>query len=503
MQYKVVVEIDGQQQEVLVESETEPTQAQVLAALGSQPPPTEETPVEEPSFAARAGQGVMDLGAKLTGMLPEGIREELQARLNPEDKPREEIIQDIIQAEIPASIQVAGRLPGSSIEQMIDAIPGIAGGVGALAGGLPAIGAGMTGEVTRQKLREFLQQPAATGLIQEVSGMDPDSPEAKITGVLGEGALGASAVAASAMAPTAARAGRRSMQNLVQLPEKIRDRVLRRGGTKGEELLRRMVDEGIAPPGSTRTSQVARAEERLEAAKAESAALWDEIGESGLTDESVDDVLRTLGEQVPPTRPGGPARTSETTLKNANKALSDANDFITGAKAETGYVSAGQARTEKTRIADEIKTLFESGGDTPLQRKALKASGEAWRAAIEKSYPDVAAADLRQSDLITINKYMQKALKKAEFAGADATAEGVAGGAALGNRWSVVYMIAGKAGALATAGPISSLSGAGKRLMASVLSSPSAMQAWVRTMSNLSPSPTELLDENNDIGSGG
>lgn len=386
-----------------------------------------------------------------------------------------------------------GPLSGSgSLGDTVESLPAVGGAVGAMAGGVGAIPGSVAGEAARMRIREASGLPPATGMVQEILGLDPESGEAILTNLGIEGVLGGTGDLMMKASGPLTKGARRSMQNLVQLPEKLRDKRLARGGTKGKELLDRLVDEGIARPGSTRTKQFARAEKQLAEATAKAEGLETALKDQPLKGEKIIELLRTLEDAVPPMRPGGDPAIGGTTAKNAQKVLDDATSFISSL--DDG-VTLGQARAEKQRITNEISAIFESGSDTPLSKQALSRAGKAWQDAINGSFPELGDAELRRSDLITLTKFMHKALNKAEFAGSDIGAEGTAIGAASTRRWSVPFMIMGKAAALATAGPLSSLSGAGKRLAAKVFENPAMTQSFIRLMGQFRDSTTEETEQ--------
>jgi len=380
----------------------------------------------------------------------------------------------------------AGALqPFGDVQSALEALPAAGGAAGAVVGA-PVAGSGL-GELARQGFRETAGAPPATGMLQGLFGLDPSSTEARALGLGGEMGMGGVGEILSSLVGPFTRSARRSAQNLVKLPEKILEKELKRGGTKGKEVLDRFIEEGIAPPGSTRRTQVALAEEKLSQSSAEAEALQSAMADRPLRESKVDEVLKTLEGALPPERPGGMPKLGKTQIENAQKALDDAVGFIS----ESDGVTLSKARGEKQRISEEISALFESGADTPLSKKALERAGRAWQKAINESFPELGEAELRRSDLITINKYIKKALSKAEFAGADLSAEGVSAGAAAAGRYSIPAMVLGKAAAIATAGPISSMSGSGKRLVAKILSSPANTQTWLRLMAQLGRSEEE------------
>ena len=93
-----------------------------------------------------------------------------------------------------------GYGPGVTLpspERMLEFLPGITGSAGALIGSLaptapvsaPTLASifAAGGEAWRQIIRRAMGQPQATGMVQSTMGLDPNSTEAAIAGVLGEG----------------------------------------------------------------------------------------------------------------------------------------------------------------------------------------------------------------------------------------------------------------------------------------------------------------------------
>jgi hypothetical protein len=81
---------------------------------------------------------------------------------------------------------------GISPEQLTDLIPGAAGAAGTVLGG-PLLAGPLSagGEAVRQLIRRSVGAPQATGFGQEALGLDPNSPEAALVSILGEGVGGA------------------------------------------------------------------------------------------------------------------------------------------------------------------------------------------------------------------------------------------------------------------------------------------------------------------------
>ena len=427
-------------------------------------------------------------GAFLSSLLPESYQQTIGSHVSKllgttDQKEASEKTRDIL-----LDLPIPGLM--GSLNDNIESLPAAGASVGALAGGVPAIGGGVIGEGARMGFRKLLGKPPATGFVQDITGMDPESTEAMLMNLGLEGLLASTAGAASKLSKPLERAARRSTQNLVQLPEKIRDMPSPRGGTRGAEMLDRAVDEGIVPALSTRSRQAEISAEKLAESGNRVGALKEKLADELLPEDKVMAVLKNIEESTPPMRPGGMASAGNTYAKTSAQVLDDATAFVSELEATKGGVPLREAVAERTRIADEIASILE-GGQESLNKKALSNAGREWQQAINESFPELADENLRYSDLKQINKAITKALHKAEFAGADTAAEGVATGAAAAGRWSVPFMVFGKAAALATAGPVSSMSGSAKRLFSKITASPESMQAWVHLMGRIRPGITE------------
>ncbi len=85
---------------------------------------------------------------------------------------------------------------GVSPEELTDFLPGVGGGLGFALGGavghpLKGSAAGSAGgEAIRQLIRKLSGETWAPGVTQDALGLDPDSPEAALAGILAEGATG-------------------------------------------------------------------------------------------------------------------------------------------------------------------------------------------------------------------------------------------------------------------------------------------------------------------------
>ncbi len=372
------------------------------------------------------------------------------------------------------------RLP-FSVEGVAEALPA---GVATLAALLttrsPTVAGvvgGAAGEAGRQVLRRVVGAPAATGVTQRALGLDPDSPEAAVAGVAGEATAGV----AGGMAERFFRGARnflrkselRSLMNILQ-PSKARD------VAKWRQLGNRMVKEGVAPAGSSRTTQLARAERALGESSADRASI--EAGLKG-SEVPVDDVVNRVVGEIPEMLPSGaPSRVGAVPRRAAERSASDVLDVIEATSPRGTTVPFEVAQKEKRRLDKLLERLYEGGRENvPATLRPTKVAADAWRHTISEAFPDLGTANLRESELLTITRLLKGALEKAEFQGGlgVASQEAAAFGAGSVGRMSVPAMVAAKAGV--TSGPFASLSAAAKRTMNKLLAAPQhTSQAWVR-----------------------
>lgn len=368
--------------------------------------------------------------------------------------------------------------PREMAEGALETAPAIGGTVGGILGNAPGAALGAAGgEAARQLGRRALGEPAATGLVAErVLGLDPDSPAAAVTGIGVEAALGGSA-------EKIAQAMRWASGALKNWAGKSRWALLRPGALPTDEasglaLAERMKTEGIAPGFSGRAEQVERAETALaDASKRRAAA---EVGHEGdiVNAESV--VERVIGQQ-PATLPSGEIpRVGRPQRGAAGRVADDVQDALATIGGGGYDVPFPAAQTEKRRWDALLQDFYESGRETPSPSlKPTKGAADAWRAAIAEQYPDIGAANLRESELIGIARILKEA-QRTERLGSPAVAGSLASGVGAGATGRTSIMAAALSRMGLTSPRFTSMSAAGKDLAARLLADPQAQQAYIR-----------------------
>ena len=145
-----------------------------------------------------------------------------------------------------AGIPDEGIDTGVSPEELTEFLPGAGGALGAILGlgaGSPVLGGSLGsagGEAIRQLIRRSMDKPAATGMGQEMAGLDPDSTQAALLSLLMEGSAGAAGEAlpmlrgaGSRLHPGGAReaALRNTVEGLADTAE------------MGEKVIKKMMDD--------------------------------------------------------------------------------------------------------------------------------------------------------------------------------------------------------------------------------------------------------------------
>jgi hypothetical protein len=269
------------------------------------------------------------------------------------------------------------------------------------------------------------------------------------------------------------RGAKRSFGNLLQPAKQVdREAVM--------DLAGRMEKEGIAPALSSRSTQVSNAEKALTDATANRKAVETKLAGKTVPAKSV---LDASIESIPETLPGGAIpKTGMAQRKAANRA---AEDVATALEAHggTGDVPFEAAQSEKRRWDKLLASFYEGGRDKVPEGVAhTKKAADAWRGAIANEFPEMGAANLRESELIDVTRLLKEAQKRVEREGViGASQEASAIGAAAAGRYSIPLMETAKAVAGAGRGPISSGSAALKRTVANLLTAPYATrQTWMR-----------------------
>lgn len=379
--------------------------------------------------------------------------------------------------------------PRELAEGALEGAPMVGATVGGIAGATPGAALGAAGgEAVRQIGRRAMGQPSATGLIQRATGMDPDSPMAAVTGLAAEAALGGSAEKAAQLMRWASGAFK-------GWADKSRWALLRPGSTAADEasgiaLAERMKTEGVAPSFSGRAEQVERAEAALADATRRRAT-----AETGHADDVVnaESVVERVTEQIPEKLPGGDIpRVGRPQRGAAGRVADDVQDALAEIGGGGYDVPFPAAQTEKRRWDALLQDFYESGRATPSPSlKPTKGAADAWRAAIADQYPDIGAANLRESELIDIAR-MLKAAQRSEQLGSPAVAGSLASGVGAGATGRTSIMAAALSRLGLTSPRFTSMSAAGKDLAARLLADPKAQQAYIR-MAQLSTFDPEAI----------
>jgi len=367
--------------------------------------------------------------------------------------------------------------PKADVLNLTELLPAAGGTVGGLAGAVPGAALGSaSGEAARQLIRRVAGEPAATGLIQRGTGMNPDSPMAAATGIAAEAALGGSAEKAAQIMRWASGAfgdwARRSRWGLVRKAASPRD------DAKFMELTQRLESEDIAPAFSNRVEQVSRAERALADASATRKAVeavheGGTVGAEPVLDSALDFIPAKLpGGEIPQT--GGGARSA------ARRVAEDVETSLRSIGGGGFDVPLPAAQSEKRRWDALLDRFYKEG---KLQVSAAQAPTEnvanAWRHTIAEAYPDLGAANLRESELITIARLLKdmQGLELRGSAQAPGQVAAAVGAGAVG-RTAVPASIFARMG---VGGPrLTSLTAVGEDLLSRLLADPQAQQAYIR-----------------------
>jgi hypothetical protein len=367
-------------------------------------------------------------------------------------------------------------LLGKTGEEVTELLPMAGATAGGAAGSLPgATGGAAAGEAARQGIRAAVGLPPGTGIVQKLTGMDPESPEAMLTGLVAESAvtpvIGAAARGAGNVAEWFNRSSLRSIINLLQ-PRTQRDKV------EALKLAARVVHEGIAPSGSTRAAQLETAKKLTEEAGQDVSQELVRLRGSGV-EVPTTDVLTALRAAVPKKLPAGEIPEADAALRRAaERVLRDTEKVVAG----RDNVPLGVAVRERRRL-DRILRSFHQSRRTrvPATQEFMKVAADNWRNAIHETHPSLGIKDTRFSELLNVTRLLRDAYEESIRVGGlgSSAAEGASAGAALAGRQSILFMNTAKA-SIGT-GPWASMSSKGKRLFAKILQAgaPTA-QAWLR-----------------------
>lgn len=345
--------------------------------------------------------------------------------------------------------------------------PGVAGTVG-----------GMAGEVARQMFRRAVGASAAPGVVQEGLGLDPNSPEAAVAGLAGEGAAGVSGALLSKLLRVFGRGAERgALKDVLRLIQPRNAREIARA----PQLAERAVAEGVIPPGSSRPTQIARAQKALDSATAEAERLKAEAIGRGQKVEA-GPVLGTAIDEVPPMLPTGtPRRIDRAERMAAVRNAEDANDVILsrGGGLTGSEVPIEVAIGEREALDKALTAMYEAGRDKPaLGKRPVQATVDAWRSAIADADPTLGKANLRRSDLITITEILKEQEAKSILPQRGEAAAAALGAGAVG-RMSVPAMFGLRT--LVENPRFASLSRVGKALATKVFNGGAkTAQLWIR-----------------------
>lgn len=402
----------------------------------------------------------------------------------------------ILQTKIPdefdpllKTTSVGGALAdANSLEGVLEAAPAVGAGVGAIGGAgvfsLPGALAGATvGETGRQLIRRAVGLPQAPGLVQQLLGLDPDSPEAATAGITAENTASLAGAGASKLLDAAGNAterwGLRSLLDLLH-PKTLRDQ------NEGMSLAARMKAENIAPAWSSRPQQIENAKRVLADATTQEAAMRSEISAAGGTipAQPIEDrVINAIPERLPdntiPMRGQAQRKAAEDVAMDTLQTIDAVHTTINGKR----RVPIDAAVNEKVRLDKSNQDFWDSGRENvPGGIKFDVNASNAWRDTIRKTFPDYAEAGLlRKSDMLDIDRLLRDAFKQADRIGGlgSATQEGQIAGAAAVGRWSIPFMAS--LSALMNSGRVASFSAAAKSVLAHMLhDGASSAQTWMR-----------------------
>src|SRR5574341_1038537 len=325
------------------------------------------------------------------------------------------------------------RIPGTSIdlpfslEDVAEALPAAAATGAAFLGTRSPVAAAAAGsaagEAGRQLLRRGMGAPAATGMVQRATGMDPDSPEAAVAGFVGEATLGATGARVARLLRGAAGGAEHSAERAV-----VRDIL---GGARTEreieeapKLAKRALAAKLLRSSTTR-GRLARAEAALGKATATADVETRAARQAGTLVEA-EPVLTAIQGELPASIPGsGVARKATRAERNAVlKVLDDELSAIvnTGGRSATGTAVPADV------ALGEIKAL-----DAALGKAGVKAGVDAFRVQLRAVLPELADARLEKHELIMITEMLERQLGEQFTArGAVHPAAGVLGAAAIG-----------------------------------------------------------------------
>lgn len=386
-----------------------------------------------------------------------------------------------------------------SPEDLVNMLPGLGGALGTAVepGGGTAAGMALgsgAGEAARQLMRRLAGQPAATGALTSLTGMDPNSPTAAAANIGLEAALGPLAGKVSGkLSDLLGRSANRSAVNMMQpVTQKAKEDAMKLAArVHSEDILSTPIKLGnfeIKLPVATRTQQVSNAQSLLEQAKAASDALEAQGAARGVQVEGgpvLDQAIEQIPANLPTAGSGGVgglgiARVGRSTQRATERAAEDVMDVLAVNSKNDLNVSFPVAVGERQRWDKLLQSYYKSGRvDPSISESSVKNIADTWRSQIADAFPEYGAANARLSDLITITDMMKEALKRQTTQGVfPAAQQAAAVGAGAFGRLGVLGAAAGKV--VPSLGPVGSLSANGKNLVAAALKNPAVAQSWLR-----------------------
>ena len=406
--------------------------------------------------AAPEKKGFLDI-------LQEGARNALQTQVPG-------ILADIL----PGGGLAKNPLTGTaSIEQGLENAPVLGGALGALAGPGGAIAGAAIGESGRQLTRRAAGLPASTGLVQRLLDLDPDSPEAAISGLGAETLIGPVAHVGSKVLKAASKfMDESSLRSLIHLLKPVKQM----DTENALELAAKLRESGIASPLSTRTGQIkkaraalADASTKLDASKAPYIAAGADLPTQSIHDK----VLGAIPEVLPS---GNVPLTGAAERAASERAAYDVLDATGG----DTRMPLKTALSEKERTDRALRKMYIRGQvNVPVGAEYTKNAADAFRNAIHENFKDVGADMTSKSELLDINRLLRDALKQVKTAGTSASEAGASLGGAAAGRWSIPFINSFQK--IVRSGPIASFSAFGKTLISKILDGGAeGAQLWMR-----------------------
>jgi hypothetical protein len=358
------------------------------------------------SSAVPTTTATMTSGPSTLDTIREGIRQALQTKI-----PNAALVTAGLVAPplIPMATTMAAT--GGTPEGLLEMLPAAGAMAGMAAGGdVPAAGVlAAGGEALRQHIRRAVGLPAATGLVQRLLHLDPNSPEAAEAGMGAEGVVTPLAEGVSSMARKLGdwshNLGLRWL--LTQLDPSTQ---LDKG--KALELAERMQSEGIPGIMRGREAQLKAATDALGSARTEQSTALAAAKATG-KDIPTAPVVKAVQDNFPPVNPS-----------TGQAPLSDAAGRVAAERAAKDAAGAlGMSQVDiDTAIAqrqfwDDLQTSARKTGRIPGSGRLsdINNISNGWRAAINDTFPEIGALgekNQKLSELITVTKLLRENLQE-------------------------------------------------------------------------------------------